>query len=81
MISRTGFIGCVGDLVIDYKRFDLPKLAAMPGQKGLRTSCADACYNQPCKHNTPCTGDFTSFNCNCSRSSYTGTTCNFGKIF
>ncbi|EDV23566.1 uncharacterized protein TRIADDRAFT_58343 [Trichoplax adhaerens] len=79
LIGQTGFAGCIGDLIIDYKLLDLPNLAARPGQKGLRSGCADACYNKPCKHNNPCSGDLFSFTCNCSQSSYTGSTCSYVK--
>lgn len=69
-ISRTGFIGCMEDLMIDSKPI-LPQM--LPEDQGHELGCSKTewCEPDPCHGNGLCVDLWNSFLCDCHRPFYT----------
>lgn len=68
-----GFIGCVGNLYIGERLQHLDSFAT--AFKGVRNDCGSACLFRPCQHNTPCTGNYSHFFCDCDKTNWIGQKC------
>ncbi|EDV20971.1 uncharacterized protein TRIADDRAFT_60571 [Trichoplax adhaerens] len=73
----NGFIGCIGSLYISESLQHLDSFAA--AFQGVKNGCGKACFFLPCQHNTPCTGNYSSFRCDCTNTDWTGERCEAPK--
>ena len=72
--------GCIRGLVVSGEGWDLGEEAQ--GEEGISTTCGDHCQpHNPCMHGGTCKEMWDSFECNCTMTSYTGKTCQEGKLF
>lgn len=79
MSSRTGFIGCMGDLVVDHKLL-LPQDLIREENQGLELGCTkkDWCHEDPCLQRGRCVDMWVRAGCRCHRPYY-GDRCEKGK--
>ncbi len=79
---RSGFVGCLRDLVVNGLSMDVARLASMQDSGSVRPFChilPPKCEEKPCMHGGRCNEGWNRFVCDCSATSFTGPTCGRGK--
>jgi len=84
-VWRRGFVGCLGDLVVDSSRINLVREGRDQEVIGLVDRCqapdtttSVPCASQPCLHNGHCVDGWRRFVCDCTMTGYHGTVCQHG---
>lgn len=72
-----GFVGCLGDLYIGFKKYNLQAFTRNEIIKG----CQIPCFQAPCQNFGVCKGNYSSFSCDCSATQYIGQVCNHSKYY
>ncbi|KAK0080605.1 hypothetical protein PV325_013664 [Microctonus aethiopoides] len=75
---RQGYVGCMRDLVIDGQPTDIAGYAQQQDSGAVRPAChaqSPHCSSQPCMHGGHCIEGWNRFHCDCSATSYIGSTC------
>jgi len=75
--STNGYLGCLRTLWVNGFKLNLVETKnQLKGSEGIKFGgCNGACDTLPCKHGGFCTEMYQNFSCGCSKSAYTGPTC------
>src|SRR5262249_2925851 len=82
---RQGYVGCLGDLMINFDRFNLIRESRRQESVGMGEQCVGsgtdnnspdaACASYPCLHGGLCRNGWTRFVCDCSFTEFRGGIC------
>lgn len=75
---KYGYVGCMQDLQVNDKKYNLASLAREQQIEGIYDYCrvtGPQCISQPCLHRGSCQEGWNRFICDCAATSYIGATC------
>jgi len=78
---KYGFVGCLKDLIINGANIDVEAYADEQNTGSIKTSChtiPGRCHDRPCLHGGTCVEGWNRYICDCSKTSFFGTTCSRG---
>jgi len=78
---KLGYVGCLKDLVINGADIDVVAYTHEQNSGSIRSSChtmLGRCHDRPCLHGGSCKEGWNRYICDCSQTSFFGSTCSRG---